>query len=39
MEIAPGPWQAQREGLDFWQEFFRPVEPPEEREQAYGRED
>ena len=28
MEITPGPWQAQREGLDFWQEFFRPVEPP-----------
>ncbi len=39
MEITPGPWQAQREGLDFWQEFFRPVEPPEEREQALGREE
>ena len=39
MEITPGPWQAQREGLDFWQEFFRPVEPTEEREQAPSRED
>ena len=39
MEITPGPWQAQREGLDFWQEFFRPVEPPEKREQAPSRED